>query len=263
MEKNKIFSLTLSLRISLNKGAYTIKHFARKKPRRHQYCYLSEVLKPQLCVIHIVCPFCIVFCSAQRHFDEAPSYYCPRILKCGFKLTSHPMRQHGVVGVHEAQVCTFALIHCHVACPASSASGRGGIRACTFWPSIPAANALDAGVLQLFSPRSADQASVSTTRRSSALVRTGAADMRTSFTRRQIHTPDAGVGAVRRRVVKNRDFEGALIVLRGARRQALIQPRHRIVARDDDGHEREPPSSRCHAQCHGCHSVAPPGAVRG
>ena len=48
----------------------------------------------------------------------------------------------------------------------------------------------------------------------------------------------------RTHIVKNGDFERALVVLRGARREALVQPRHGIVTRDDHRHQRQPRARR-------------------
>ncbi|KAJ1486373.1 hypothetical protein T484DRAFT_1943658 [Baffinella frigidus] len=50
---------------------------------------------------------------------------------------------------------------------------------------------------------------------------------------------DARVRSVRGCVIVDRDLDLARVVLRGARRERLLEPRHRVVARDDHRNQRK------------------------
>ena len=125
------------------------------------------------------------------------------------KLPAHAVREHSIICIHKAQIHPRTLRDRLITRPPRTPRRRVGVGARAFGPSVAVAHTLDTGILQLLGP-----------------------------------CTDAGLRAVRGRVVKDRDFERPCVVLRCARRQALLQPWHGVVARDDYRHQRPGRSRR-------------------
>ena len=127
------------------------------------------------------------------------------------KLPAHAVREHSIICIHKAQIRPRTLRDRPITRPPRTPRRRVGVGARALGPSVAVAHALYTGILQPLGP-----------------------------------CTDAGLRAVRGRVVKDRDFERPCVVLRCARRQALLQPWHGVVAWDDYRHKRPGRSRRGH-----------------